>query len=92
MITMIINLIFKLFTFLGSAIINLVMLAFPNMELDRLTGAFTTFYGIIGNSMQMTYFIFGPMTYIFADIIILLFTLRHVVLPVVNFTRKVIIK
>lgn len=90
MITTIISLFFKLIGFLIKCIINLVILAFPNMNLQRLTLAFTGFYGLIGNAMQLTYFLFGPMTYIFADIIITLWTLKHIVLPIVNFTRKVL--
>lgn len=92
MIATIISLIFKIILAITSFIINIIMLAFPNMNLDRLTLAFTGFFGLIGNAIQLTYFIFGPWTYIFADIIIILVTIKHIVLPVINFTRKVLVK
>ena len=92
MITTIISLIFKLILAIASFIIKIIMLAFPNMNLDQLTLAFTGFFGLVGNAIQLTYFIFGGWTYVFADIIIILVTIKHIVLPVINFTRKVLIK
>lgn len=92
MITTIISLIFKLILAIVGFIIQIVLMAFPDMNLDQLTLAFTGFFGIIGNAIQLTYFIFGGWTYIFADIIIILVTIKHVVLPVINFTRKILIR
>lgn len=92
MIATLISLFFKLIIAIASFIIQIILSAFPEMNLDRLTLAFTGFFGLVGNAIQLTYFIFGGWTYILADIIIILVTVKHIVLPIINFTRKVMIK
>lgn len=92
MITTIISLIIKLINFIISFILGLIFSLFPDFGLQNLTNGINGFFEIIGTSFNLVYFIFGPSAFILSDIIILLFTAKHVVLPIINFTRKIIIK
>lgn len=91
-ISAIIQLIFSLINFIIVTIIKLISSIIPIFGLGELTTVFELFFGLLEGAFNMTYFILGDMTYFFRDVIIILFTLKHVVLPIVNFTRKVIIK
>lgn len=93
MIQKIISIILSLIAFIIGAIINLVMLAFPDFELDRLQEIIITFYQFMNQGLNMLYFMFGETTTpIFIEIIILLITLKHITLPIANLIRKFFIK
>lgn len=92
MITAILNLIIRLLNFIISFILGIVISAFPDFNLGQFTSVFASFFGILGKGLNLLYFMSGGWLFIFGDIIILLFTAKHIVLPIVNFTRKVIIK
>lgn len=92
MITKIIGLILSVINFIITKIIGLVLSAFPNFGLAQLLSVITSFFSLLEGAFNMTYFIFGEWTYIFSDIIITLFTIKHVVLPIVNFIRKFFVK
>lgn len=93
MINAIFNLVIDLVFFIVNLFVKLIMAIFPKWS---ISGQFATiidaFFGIITNATGFTYLVVGPLTGYFITIIIGLFTLRHIVLPVVNFTRKVMIK
>lgn len=88
MLTAIIDLIIKLLNFIISFILGLIIQLFPNFGLSQLASGIDTFFDMIGNAFNLVYFIFGPSAFIISDIIILLWTAKHIVLPVVNFVRK----
>lgn len=92
MITKILELILYLINFIISKIIQLVMLAFPSFGLAKIYTVFDSFFGLMEGAFNMTYFIFGPLTYVFSDIIITLFTIKHIVIPVISFVRKFFVK
>lgn len=92
MISMILTVIIKLLNFVISFILTLVFSAFPNLSFENFTLVYSTFFNIIGKGLNLLYFCSGEMMWIYGDIIIALFTAKHIVLPIVNFTRKVIIK
>lgn len=92
MLSIIISLIIKLLNFIISFILTIVFSAFPNLSFENFTLVYSTFFNIIGKGLNLLYFCSGEMMWIFGDIIIVLFTAKHIVLPIVNFTRKVIIK
>lgn len=93
MINAIFNLIIDLVFFIVNLFIKIIMSIFPEWS---ITGQFAnivnSFFGIITNATGFTYLVVGPLTGVFITTIIALFALKHIVLPVVNFTRKVIIK
>ena len=93
MLQTIISLIFKLITFIVSIIINLVMLAFPDFQLGRLEPMISAFYEFMNQGLNFIYFMFGDTTApIFISIIVLLITVKHIVIPVINLIRKFFIK
>lgn len=92
MITTIINLIIQLLNFIISFILTLVFSVFPSFNFENFNLVYSAFFNIIGKGLNLLYFVSGDMVWIYGDIIILLFTAKHIVLPIVNFTRKVIIK
>lgn len=92
MITAIIELILSIINFILSFVIGLVFSVFPNFDFTQFTSIFTEFWGLMGNALNLLYFCSGPTLFIFGDIIITLWTLKHIALPVVNFLRKILIK
>ena len=93
MLQTIISLVFKLITFIIGIIINLVTLAFPDFDLTRLEPIVSTFYGFMNQGLNFIYFMLGDTAApIFIEIIILLITVKHIVIPVVNLIRKFFIK
>lgn len=92
MISFILSLIIRLLNFIISFILTLVFSFFPNFDLSQFTDVYSAFYDILGKGLNLLYFMSGNLLFVFGDIIILLFTLKHIVLPIVNFTRKVIIR
>ena len=92
MITTIINLIIQLLNFIISFILTLVFSAFPDWSFENFNLIYSTFFNIIRKGLNLLYFCSGEMVWIFGDIVIALFTAKHIVLPIINFTRKIIIK
>lgn len=92
MISFIISLIIKLLNFIISFILTIVFSFIPTFDFSSFTEVYKAFFNILGKGLNLLYFICGPMTFIFGDIIITLFTLKHIVLPIVNFTRKAALK
>lgn len=92
MITLILSLILKLIFWAVGTILTFVFSFFPNFDFSGLSNMFSLFNGLLGKGLNLLYFISGPAVFVFGDIIILLFTFKHVVLPIVNFMRKVIIR
>lgn len=92
MLSFILSLIIKLLNFIISFILSIVFSVFPTFDFSSFTDVYGMFFDIIGNGLNLVYFFCGNMTFIFGDIIITLFTLKHIVLPIVNFTRKMITK
>lgn len=93
MLQTIISLIFELITFIIGTIINIVLLAFPDFNLMRLEPIITAFYGFMNQGLNFIYFMFGETSApIFINIITLLITAKHIVIPVVNLIRKFFIK
>lgn len=92
MIQTIINTILTLLTFIIGLVIKMVMLAFPQLGLDQLSYIIAGFYGFMNQGINFVYFLLGESTTIFIGIIIILFTAKHIALPIVNLLRKIFIK
>lgn len=92
MITFLITFIIQIINFIISFIIGLVFSIFPNFDLTQFTNIFSEFWGLMGNALNLLYFCSGPMLFILGDIIITLWTLKHIALPIVNFVRRILIK
>lgn len=93
MINAIFNLILNIVFFIIKLVFNLIMFIIPPFfSIDDFMQIISAFFSLLENAASFTYFIVGDLTPTFITAIITLFTLKHVVLPIVNFTRKVIIK
>lgn len=92
MISFILSLIIRLLNFVLSFILTLVFSVFPNFDISSFSEVYSAFFNILGKGLNLLYFLSGNLLFVFGDIIILLFTARHIILPIVNFTRKCVIK
>ena len=92
MIAKILELILYLVNFIITKIIQLVALVFPSFGLSQIYTYIDKFFELMQGAFRMTYFIFGDSVFIFADIIILLFSIKHIAIPVINFVRKFFVK
>lgn len=92
MISAILTLIFKLINFIISTIIGLIMNIFPTFELDGFALGISAFFDLLGNCVNLTYFVFGKMCFVFADIIAIILALKLIVIPIIIFLRKLVIK
>lgn len=73
-------------------IINMVFTIFAPIDITGFSGIFSSFFALLSGSTRFLYFIIGPSTSIFITIFGILWTLKHIVLPVTNFIRKILIK
>lgn len=80
--------IFFILNLIISLVLRLVLLVFPALGLDSLFNGLTGFFNILGNAFNFTVFMLGDSAFVFAPLIITLFSLKHIALPIVNFTRK----
>lgn len=92
MLSLLLSVIIKILNFIISFILTLVFSVFPQFNFQGFTEVYTAFFNILGKGLNLLYFCSGPILFVFGDIIIVLFTLKHIVLPIVNFTRKIVIK
>lgn len=91
MITAIIDLVFKILNLIIKLLISAIMSIFPNMELDGFVLGIKAFFDLLGNAINLVYFMFGNTCFIIADIIIIITTIKLVIIPIISFLRKVII-
>lgn len=92
MITMIFSLILKLIFFVIGFVLNFIFSLFPAFDFSEILNVLDLFSAVLGKGLNLLYFVSGPAVFVFGDILILLFTFKHIILPIANFTRKVIIK
>lgn len=93
MINTILDLLLNLIFFILGLIIKLIMAVFPKFTLaDQMATVIDSFFGLIGNASAMTYFLIGELTPTLVSFALVLFATRHVVLPVINFTRKALVR
>lgn len=92
MISKILSIIIYLLNFIISFILSLVFSAFPQFNFQGFTEVYGFFFNILGKGLNLLYFCSGEMLFIFGDIVIILFTAKHIILPIINFTRKIVIK
>lgn len=92
MLSIILSLIIKILNFIISFILTIVFSVFPNFSFEGFTEVYELFFNILGKGLNLLYFCSGNMLFVYGDIVIVLFTTKHIVLPIVNFTRKVVIK
>lgn len=92
MISFVISLIIKLLNFIISLILTIIFAFFPTFDLSSFGEAYTTFFNILGRGGNLVFFLVGWPLFIYTDILIVLFAAKHIVLPVVNFTRKMATK
>lgn len=92
MISAIIIFIIKIINFILSFIISLIFSIFPTFNFSQFTNIFSEFWGLMGNALNLLYFCSGPILFLLGDIIIVLWTLKHIALPMINFVRKILIR
>lgn len=92
MISLILSLILKLIFWVIGFVLNLIFSIFPAFDFSELANIFSLFNNLLGKGLNLLYFVSGPAVFVFGDIIIVLFTFKHIVLPVINFMRKIIIR
>lgn len=91
MITTILSLIFKIINLVISLLISAIMAIFPDFELDGFALGIKAFFDLLGNAINLTYFMFGNSCFIIADILIILMLIKLIIIPIISFLRKVII-
>lgn len=92
MISFLISMILAILNFVINLILRLIMSIFPKFELDGFALAISTFFGMLGNGVNLTYFIFGPICFVIIDIVVIIYGIKLIVLPVIDFVRKTILK
>lgn len=88
MINAIFKFIFTILNFIFTAIIRLILAVFPAIGLNGIFSVIASFFALLQGAFNFTVFMLGDTAYIFATIISVLFTLKHLALPIVNFVRK----
>lgn len=92
MIAQIFAFILSIFNFIIMLIIRLVMSVFPSLGLENLYSVFETFFNLCTGAMNFTYFMLGDVAPLLVDIVIILFSIKHLVLPIINFCRRALVK
>ena len=73
-----------------SIIFSFVLSAFPNTDFSVLTNIFSLFLGFCEQAYNLLYFVSGGTLHIWVTIWIDLWTFSHLILPIINFSRKAI--
>lgn len=92
MLSIFLDVIIKILNFIISFILTLVFSVFPQFDFSNFLPVYSAFFQIIGKGVNLLYFMSGDLLWVFGDIIIALFLAKHIVLPVVNFMRRIVIK
>ncbi len=93
MINIILDLLLNLIFFIIRTVLKLVIAIFPKFTLiEQFATLIDSFFSLIGNASTMTYFLVGNLTPTLVTFALGLFTTKHIILPVINFVRKVLIK
>lgn len=93
MLNALLDLILKLTFFIIGLILKLIMALFPKFTLvDQFATLTNSFFELIDGASAMTYFLLGDLTPALVTFALGLFTTKHLVLPIINFTRKVLVK
>lgn len=92
MISLLISMILSIINFIIKLVIRLIMSIFPKFELDGFGLAISTFFGMLGNGVNLTYFIFGRICFLIIDIVVIIYAIKLIVLPVIIFIRKAILR
>lgn len=91
MIKAILGAVIRFLFFLISNLFKLTTVFIPNiMSVNSLTDTFAVFFGFCTQALNLLYFVSGDLIFTFIDIWALLWTFKHIILPVINFTRKAI--
>lgn len=91
LISKIIEVVIKLVVFILELIFTIIIGLFPEFQVTALATGITAFFGLMENAVNMTYFLVGPGMYIYLDIIIILWTTKHTILPLVSFVRRLLV-
>lgn len=92
MISGLISLIIKLISYVMIGVINIIMTLFPNLGIVRIADGLSAFWVMMAGAVNMTNFLVGPGFYIYLDIALIIWGVKHTILPVVIFMRKILIK
>ena len=92
MITLILTLIIRLLNFIISFILTIIFSFIPTFNFSGFTEVYSAFFNLLGQGGNLVFFLVGWPLFIYTDIIIVLFTWKHLALPVINFTRKMATK
>lgn len=87
-----ISLIVKLIIFIMQLIFTLITSLFPSISLSALGVGIEAFFGLMNNACNMSYFLIGSGMFIYLDIILIIWTTKHTILPMVCFVRKIFMR
>lgn len=89
MISAIFTVIIRIIFFIISHLFSLILSFFPSLtNISAITNGFALFFGFCEQGLNLLYFLSGDLIFIFIDIWFVLWTFKHIVLPIINFTRK----
>lgn len=89
---MILNTILKIILWVLKILFSSVLMLFPSFDTLTIIDYYGRFLNIVSSGWRFVYFIFGPTTSFFVNIIVMFFTLKYLVLPVVSAFRSVFLR
>lgn len=92
MLDWLLKLIIRLIMFIIGLIFNIILSIFDIAGLENIQAPIDEFLALFTGAINLTGFIVGPMLGTFATIVATIFTLKHVVIPIVIFIRKFFVK
>ena len=91
MIKAILGAIIRFLFFVIYQLFNLTLVFFPQIQnVNALTDTFAVFFSYCNQALNLLYFVSGDLIFTFIDIWATLWLFKHIILPVINFTRKAI--
>lgn len=92
MISAILSVIIKILNFVISFILTIIFSFIPTFDFSSFSEIYQSFFNILGRGGNLVFFIVGYPLFIYVDILLAIFTWKHIALPIINFTRKMALK
>lgn len=92
MISLILSVIIKILNFIISFILTIIFAFIPTFDFSSFSEVYSGFFNLLGRAGNLVFFLVGWPLFIYTDILLALFGWKHLVLPIINFTRKMATK